>query len=93
MGYGGTTTALAVKINVFPCHIASLPVAINLQCHASRHKNGGYMMHIQTPIKESDIEKNESWRYDLYIRVIYTGRDQAHKKMVEALEKKRETTF
>lgn len=38
MGFGGSTTALAVKINVYPCHIASLPVAINLQCHASRHK-------------------------------------------------------
>lgn len=40
MGFGGSTTALAVKINVYPCHIASLPVAINLQCHASRHKMG-----------------------------------------------------
>jgi fumarate hydratase subunit alpha len=40
MGFGGTTTALAVKISVHPCHIASLPVAINLQCHASRHKTG-----------------------------------------------------
>jgi fumarate hydratase subunit alpha len=39
MGFGGTTTALAVKINVYPCHIASLPVAINIQCHASRHKS------------------------------------------------------
>ncbi len=39
MGFGGTTTALAVKINSYPCHIASLPVAINLQCHASRHKD------------------------------------------------------
>ncbi len=39
MGFGGSTTALAVKINAFPCHIASLPVAINLQCHASRHKS------------------------------------------------------
>jgi fumarate hydratase subunit alpha len=38
MGFGGSTTALAVKINAYPCHIASLPVAINLQCHASRHK-------------------------------------------------------
>ena len=37
MGLGGTTTALAVKINAAPCHIASLPVAINLQCHAARH--------------------------------------------------------
>lgn len=38
MGFGGKTTALAVKINTYPCHIASLPVAINIQCHASRHK-------------------------------------------------------
>lgn len=38
MGVGGITTALAVKVNVFACHIASLPVAVNFQCHASRHK-------------------------------------------------------
>ena len=39
MGFGGKTTALAVKINAYPCHIASLPVAINIQCHAARHKS------------------------------------------------------
>ncbi|MCK9289800.1 MAG: fumarate hydratase [Acholeplasmataceae bacterium] len=39
MGFGGTVTALAVKINVGACHIASLPVAINIQCHAARHKS------------------------------------------------------
>ena len=38
MGYGGRTTALAVHIEAFPCHIASLPVAVNLQCHSARHK-------------------------------------------------------
>jgi fumarate hydratase subunit alpha len=37
-GLGGTTTALDVHIEVFPCHIASLPVAVNVQCHAARHK-------------------------------------------------------
>ena len=37
-GFGGRTTALAVHIEVFPCHIASLPVAVNLQCHSARHK-------------------------------------------------------
>lgn len=37
MGVGGKTTCLAVKINYFPMHIASLPVAINIQCHSSRH--------------------------------------------------------
>ncbi|MCP3965052.1 MAG: fumarate hydratase [Lentisphaerae bacterium] len=36
-GLGGDTTALAVHIEKFPCHIASLPVAVNLNCHAARH--------------------------------------------------------
>ncbi len=36
-GLGGTTTALAVHIEPFPCHIASMPVAVNLNCHAARH--------------------------------------------------------
>ncbi|MBI5903414.1 MAG: fumarate hydratase [Deltaproteobacteria bacterium] len=38
MGFGGTTTALAVHIETYPCHIASLPVGLNIQCHADRHK-------------------------------------------------------
>ena len=37
-GYGGRTTALGVHIEMMPSHIASLPVAVNMQCHASRHK-------------------------------------------------------
>jgi len=37
MGYGGSVTALAVHIEVFPAHIASLPVAVNIQCWCSRH--------------------------------------------------------
>ena len=36
-GFGGRTTALAVHAEAFPCHIASLPVAVNLQCHSARH--------------------------------------------------------
>ena len=39
MGFGGKVTCLGVKINSYPCHIASLPVAINIQCHAARHKS------------------------------------------------------
>ncbi|MBN2279749.1 MAG: fumarate hydratase [Candidatus Marinimicrobia bacterium] len=38
MGLGGRTTALAVHILAKPCHMASMPVAINMQCHAHRHK-------------------------------------------------------
>lgn len=37
-GLGGNTTALDVHVEVYPCHIASLPVAVNTQCHAARHK-------------------------------------------------------
>lgn len=36
-GLGGDTTALAVHIEFHPCHLASMPVAINLNCHAARH--------------------------------------------------------
>ena len=38
MGLGGRNTALAVKVNSYPCHIASLPLAININCHSARHK-------------------------------------------------------
>lgn len=38
-GLGGTTTALAVHIEQMPTHIAGLPVAVNMQCHAARHKS------------------------------------------------------
>ena len=37
-GYGGSVTALDVHIEMMPCHIASLPVAVNIQCHAHRIK-------------------------------------------------------
>lgn len=37
-GLGGRTTALDVHVEVYPCHIASLPAAVNMQCHAARHK-------------------------------------------------------
>ena len=36
-GFGGKTTCLAVNIESLPCHIASLPVAVNIECHAHRH--------------------------------------------------------
>src|SRR4030042_2860335 len=38
MGYGGTVTALAVHVEAFPCHIASMPVAVNMQCWCDRHE-------------------------------------------------------
>ncbi len=38
-GLGGDTTALAVFLETAPCHIASLPVAVNIECHSHRHKS------------------------------------------------------
>ena len=37
-GFGGRTTALAVNIETYPTHIAGLPVAVNINCHVTRHK-------------------------------------------------------
>ena len=37
-GFGGKTTALKVAIEYYPTHIAGLPVAVNINCHATRHK-------------------------------------------------------
>jgi fumarate hydratase subunit alpha len=37
-GLGGRVTALAVHVEVMPAHIASMPVAVNMQCHSARHK-------------------------------------------------------
>ncbi len=37
-GFGGTQTALAVFVETYPCHIASFPAAVNINCHAARHK-------------------------------------------------------
>lgn len=37
-GYGGDTTAFAIHLLTYPCHITSLPVAVTIECHAHRHK-------------------------------------------------------
>jgi fumarate hydratase subunit alpha len=37
-GLGGDTTALGVLVETAPCHIASLPVAVNIECHSHRHR-------------------------------------------------------
>jgi fumarate hydratase subunit alpha len=38
-GLGGRVTALAVHVESYPCHIASLPVAVNIECHSHRVKS------------------------------------------------------
>ncbi|MBU2551135.1 MAG: fumarate hydratase [Proteobacteria bacterium] len=38
MGLGGRVTALGLHLKIMPCHIASLPLAVNIQCHSARHE-------------------------------------------------------
>lgn len=38
-GFGGDTTALTCLVEIAPCHIASFPVAVNIECHSHRHKS------------------------------------------------------
>ena len=101
----------AVNVETYPCHIASLPVAVNLNCHASRHAEitldentvipqkleaeyqipakeidySGYKI-ISLPLKKEDIESLKAGDKVLLTGEIYTARDAAHKKFIEALE-------
>jgi tartrate/fumarate subfamily iron-sulfur-dependent hydro-lyase alpha chain/tartrate/fumarate subfamily iron-sulfur-dependent hydro-lyase beta chain len=75
LGLGGSVTSLGVAVEVYPCHIASLPLAINIQCHAARHRtarwaNGSWLM-IQPRLSfENDARhptdfKDRAFRIDL----------------------------
>ena len=55
-GMGGTTTALAVNVETFPTHIAGLPVAVNVNCHATRHTVENYIKF--EPAWQVDIKLN-----------------------------------
>lgn len=133
-GLGGKTTTLHVAIKLFPCHIASLPVAINIQCHAARSQravwqNGVWSMngepfdvscsnaplctsnslsltpfeqieassftpssrelsfrHIQLPFSTDILKELSAGDLVLLSGVLYTGRDQTHKRLMELIE-------
>lgn len=132
-GLGGKTTTLQVSIDVFPCHIASLPVAVNIQCHAARSqraiwKNGTWSINdrqlkasfaneflsmgdaqdlilaqqlkacpssnielpfkrIQLPFSATILQGLRSGDLVLLSGVLYTGRDQTHKRLVELIDR------
>ncbi len=54
MGLKGRTTALKVNIEWFLTHIAGMPVAVNINCHVTRHKSGAVMKKIQLPLTMED---------------------------------------
>nr|HDN01122.1 fumarate hydratase [Deltaproteobacteria bacterium] len=113
LGLGGSVTSLGVAIEVYPCHIASLPLAINIQCHAARHcmaiwTDGSWQIirsrsslgndvqhlntfkdsafHINLPLSESVVADLRAGDWVLLNGVIYTGRDQTHRRLVEMLD-------
>ena len=116
LGLGGSVTSLGVAVEVYPCHIASLPVAINLQCHAARHctakwRDGSWVMsqgsgvisplpsakrptplaqgvvRIELPLSRSAIRDLRAGDWVLLNGVVYTGRDQTHRRLVEMLDR------
>ena len=116
LGLGGSVTSLGVAVEVYPCHIASLPVAINIQCHAARHctarwRGGAWVMsqvpgvislhppakrptllvqgvvRIELPLSESSIRELRAGDWVLLNGVVYTGRDQTHRRLVEMLDR------
>lgn len=134
-GLGGKTTTLHVAIDVFPCHIASLPVAVNIQCHAARSQravwqNGTWSINgrqsnvsstdaflpmdyeqnsilaepieacrctpsntelpfkrIQLPFSATILQELRSGDLLLLNGILYTGRDQTHKRLVELIDR------
>ncbi len=123
LGLGGSVTSLGVAVEVYPCHIASLPVAINIQCHAARHctarwRDGSWVMsqgsgvkgqgsgvvsplspakrpmplaqgvvRIELPLSKSAIRDLRAGDWLLLNGVVYTGRDQTHRRLVEMLDR------
>lgn len=102
-GLGGTQTAMSVFIETYPTHIAGMPVAVNINCHAARHKyiemsgretivtKGNQV--IQTPLTKKKLADLKAGDSVLISGIIYTGRDAAHKKIVEAIDSGEELPF
>lgn len=139
-GFGGSTTTLHVAMEVFPCHIASLPVAINIQCHAARSQkavwqDGGWQLdgtdlqnlhclgrgadrpqgeaasaasleiteatqtpgmvpdnalhfrRIHLPFTHQILQELRAGDLLLLNGILYTGRDQTHRRLVELLDR------
>ncbi len=113
MGLGGTVSSLGVAIEAYPCHIASLPVAINLQCHAARQCSarwpdgpcpvpqgisadiscprplslGDRAVRIDLPTSKSVMADLRTGDWVLLSGVLYTARDQTHRRLIELLDR------
>ncbi len=113
-GLGGTLTAIGVSIEMYPCHIASMPVAVNINCHAARHAEiiidettavqntpselfdmpepeilaeDSTVKKINLPLTEETIKNLNAGDKVLLSGTIFTGRDAAHKRLVNCIDK------
>ncbi len=119
-GFGGKYTAFAVSLETHPCHMASLPVAVNLNCHAARHaqiiidentdipeligpdfeipplkNHTNYFSYkkLTLPLKNEDIDSLKAGDRVLLTGEIFTARDAAHKKLVQAIKNEDKLPF
>ena len=92
-GFGGQTTCLGLAIEQMPTHVAGLPVAVNVSCMspaapARSCKEGRRMEYrLTTPCTAQDLAPLRAGDTVLLSGVVYTARDQAHKRMIEALDR------
>lgn len=115
-GMGGSQTAFSVSVEMHPCHIASMPVAVNINCHAARHAEMEIdentvipkevepefevpetlnqfqddIREIQLPLKVEDIAGLKAGDRLLLSGELITGRDAAHKKLIELIKNNQE---
>lgn len=76
-GLGGGTTTLGVAVETYPCHIASLPVAVNVQCHAARHAravwhNGRWTVGAEAGLAAAQMDMEcgyTAFRQDMAIKI------------------------
>jgi fumarate hydratase class I len=116
-GLGGHITTLGVAIEACPCHIASLPVAVNIQCHAARHAKAVWhdgrwtvgtdvsptadqtdvecryapfsqdkVISIELPARKEILSGLRAGDWVLLNGLLYTGRDQTHRRLVKLLD-------
>jgi len=116
-GLGGKTTAFDVHIETAPCHIASMPVGVAINCHSSRHgsviigkskiifeKDEKYVTRqlqikvdnikkIALPLSLDDVRELSAGDIVSISGTIYTARDAAHKRLLEAIKNNEKLPF
>ncbi len=92
--WGGRTTALAVNVETYPTHITALPVGVNIQCQPPSYRRRLKMSNNLTiPLTDQAVEELKAGDEVTISGVLYTARDAAHKRMVQALARGEKLPF